>query len=139
MFLPVIVALAAGPGWRAAALVVTVATALLVPLVLLVLADSPAAVGTTPYGAVAPAPAAPAAGSSSRAGPEHRLRRRRRVAGAAGRADAGRELALEGVLDPGRHLLDLRLVDQRADPDPPHPGRARPRHAAGRPRPACWR
>src|SRR6478736_8524879 len=59
VFLPVIVALAAGPGWRAAALVVTVATALLVPLVLLVLADSPAAVGITPYGAVAPAAGAP--------------------------------------------------------------------------------
>jgi MFS family permease len=57
VFLPVIVALAAGPGWRAAALVVTLATALLVPLVLLVLADSPAAVGTTPYGAAAPASA----------------------------------------------------------------------------------
>jgi MFS family permease len=59
VFLPLIVALAAGPGWRAAALVVTVATALLVPLVLLVLADSPAAVGTTPYGAVAPAVVSP--------------------------------------------------------------------------------
>jgi MFS family permease len=59
VFLPLIVALAAGPGWRAAALVVTVATALLVPLVLLVLADSPAAVGTTPYGAVAPAAVSP--------------------------------------------------------------------------------
>jgi sugar phosphate permease len=61
VFLPLIVALAAGPGWRAAALVVTVATALLVPLVLLVLADSPAAVGTTPYGAVAPTAMAPTA------------------------------------------------------------------------------
>ena len=66
VFLPVIVALAAGPGWRAAALVVTVATALLVPLVLLVLADSPAAVGTTPYGAVAPAPGGAAGRSCPR-------------------------------------------------------------------------
>ena len=94
VFLPVIVALAAGPGWRAAALVVTVATALLVPLVLLVLADSPEAVGTTPYGAVAPAPAlAPAA--TARA-PLVRPRRRGgdrggRLARAAGGADAGGE------------------------------------------------
>ena len=40
IFLPSIAQLASGPGWRAAALVVTVATALLVPLVLLVLATA---------------------------------------------------------------------------------------------------
>lgn len=51
VFLPGIAALAAGPGWRYAALVVTVAAVLLVPLVLLVVADHPADVGLRPLGA----------------------------------------------------------------------------------------
>ena len=51
VFLPVVVRLAEGPGWRYAASVVAVLALLLVPLVLLVLADSPAQAGTTAYGA----------------------------------------------------------------------------------------
>jgi sugar phosphate permease len=51
VFLPGIAALATGPGWRYAALVVTVAAVLLVPLVLLVVADHPADVGLRPLGA----------------------------------------------------------------------------------------
>jgi sugar phosphate permease len=51
VFLPGIAALAQGPGWRYAALVVTVAAVLLVPLVLAVVADHPADVGARPYGA----------------------------------------------------------------------------------------
>ena len=43
--------------------------------------------------------------------------------------DAARLLAQRHVLDPGRHLLDLRLVDQRPDRHPLHPGGPRPRHA----------
>ncbi len=50
VFLPGIAALATGPGWRYAALVVTGAALLLVPLVLLVVRDHPADVGLAPYG-----------------------------------------------------------------------------------------
>ncbi|QBR94544.1 MFS transporter [Nocardioides euryhalodurans] len=59
VFLPAIAALAAGPGWRWAAALVTVFALLLVPLVLWVLRDSPAQVGTTPYGAPDDEPATP--------------------------------------------------------------------------------
>lgn len=65
VFLPGIAALAMGPGWRYAALVVTVVAVLLVPLVLLVVADHPADVGAEPYGAEGerpgPSPSDPAA------------------------------------------------------------------------------
>ncbi|WP_139977661.1 MFS transporter [Nocardioides litoris] len=61
VFLPVIAHLADGPGWRWASGLVAAFALLLVPLVLLLLADSPAAAGTTAYGAGEddPAPAAP--------------------------------------------------------------------------------
>ena len=51
IFLPAIAALVAGPGWRFAALGVALVALLLAPVVWLVLADSPADAGTTPYGA----------------------------------------------------------------------------------------
>jgi sugar phosphate permease len=51
VFLPGIAALATGPGWRYAALVVTGAAVLLVPLVLLVVRDWPSDVGLAPVGA----------------------------------------------------------------------------------------
>ncbi|WP_245155061.1 MFS transporter [Nocardioides sp. 1609] len=51
VFLPAIAHLADGPGWRWAAGLVAAFALLLVPLVLLLLADSPASVGTTAYGA----------------------------------------------------------------------------------------
>ena len=51
VFLPGIAALAAGPGWRYAALVVTGAALLLVPLVLFVVRDRPADLGLRPLGA----------------------------------------------------------------------------------------
>ena len=50
VFLPGIAALATGPGWRWAALVVAAASLLLVPLVLLVVRDHPADLGLAPYG-----------------------------------------------------------------------------------------
>lgn len=61
VFLPGIAHLAEGPGWRWAAGLVAAFALALVPLVLWLLADSPAAVGTTAYGAQPgdPAPAAP--------------------------------------------------------------------------------
>ena len=61
VFLPAIAHLADGPGWRWAAALVTGFALLLVPLVLLLMADSPAAAGTTAYGADpgAPQPEAP--------------------------------------------------------------------------------
>ena len=51
VFLPGIAALATGPGWRYAALVVTAAALLLVPLVLVVVRDRPSDVGLLPLGA----------------------------------------------------------------------------------------
>lgn len=51
VFLPVVVRLAEGPGWRYGAGLVTIAACALVPLVWLVLRDSPYDVGTAPYGA----------------------------------------------------------------------------------------
>jgi len=51
LFLPAIARIADGPGWRYASAIVTVFALLLVPLVLLLMRDSPTDVGTTPYGA----------------------------------------------------------------------------------------
>jgi len=51
VFLPLLAFLADGPGWRYAALVVTVAALALTPLVLRLLADDPASVGLRPLGA----------------------------------------------------------------------------------------
>jgi sugar phosphate permease len=67
VFLPGIAALATGPGWRWAALVVTVAAVLLVPLVLLVVRDRPADLGLQPYGAdgTASTLAVPAGGAAT--------------------------------------------------------------------------
>jgi sugar phosphate permease len=69
VFLPAIAALATGPGWRYAALVVTVAALLLVPLVLLVVRDDPADVGLRPFGA-GPETPEPASGRSTHRGPQ---------------------------------------------------------------------
>jgi sugar phosphate permease len=70
VFLPGIAALAAGPGWRWAALVVSVAALALVPLVLVVVRDHPADLGLVPYGArqgevVPPPPAATRSGAGA--------------------------------------------------------------------------
>jgi MFS family permease len=54
VFLPAIAGLAAGPGWRFAATLVAGFALLLVPVVWLVLRDSPEQAGTTPYGATEP-------------------------------------------------------------------------------------
>jgi MFS family permease len=53
LFLPVIAQLAEGPGWRYAAALVAMLSLAMIPLVLLLMRDSPADVGTTPYGAPA--------------------------------------------------------------------------------------
>lgn len=58
IFLPMVAHLSEGPGWRAAALTVTVAALALVPLVLWLLADSPEQAGVRAYGAE-PEPASP--------------------------------------------------------------------------------
>ncbi len=58
VFLPAIAALAVGPGWRFAAALVAGFALLLVPVVWVVLRDSPAQVGTTAYGADPDAPVA---------------------------------------------------------------------------------
>jgi MFS family permease len=64
VFLPLLAALIASHGWRVAVAVVAAFSLLLVPVVLIFFADSPAEVGTVPYGAPAdyqsPAPASDA-------------------------------------------------------------------------------
>ena len=116
VFLPAIAQLADGPGWRWAAGLVSVFALLLAPLVWLVMRDRPEDAGTTAYGAGGRAP-----GGAAR--PEHR------VAGPGGDPDPAGEQPQPDVLVPVPVVLDLRLVDQRPDRHPLHPGRARPRHA----------
>ncbi|WP_059007152.1 MFS transporter [Streptomyces specialis] len=64
-FLPLVGLLAAGPGWRVAALAVAFAALAVVPLVIWLLRDRPEALGLRPYGAgeeyVSPPPAPPGA------------------------------------------------------------------------------
>jgi MFS family permease len=59
VFLPVLAALAEGPGWRWASVAVAGGALLVVPLVAAFLHDSPAAVGLRPYGAPDDAPVLP--------------------------------------------------------------------------------
>jgi MFS family permease len=75
VFLPAIAQLADGPGWRWAAGLVTVFALALVPLVLWLLRDHPADVGTTASGAAPatsdpPAPADPVVAAAPRAVPD---------------------------------------------------------------------
>jgi len=60
IFLPFLAILVAGPGWRAASLLVAAGALLVVPLVWLFLRDRPADLGVTAYGADPIAPPAPA-------------------------------------------------------------------------------
>ncbi|MEV6441882.1 MFS transporter [Amycolatopsis sp. NPDC051716] len=53
IFLPLIANLAVGSGWRTASLVIAIAALAVVPVVLLLIRDHPADVGTTAYGAPA--------------------------------------------------------------------------------------
>ena len=59
IFLPLLAALADGPGWRWSSLAVTVGALLVMPLVLAFLRDSPADLGLRPYGAAEDIPVAP--------------------------------------------------------------------------------
>jgi MFS family permease len=68
VFLPLVAALATDHGWRTPALVVAAAALAVVPLVLLLLRDHPADVGTTAYGASpeeVTTPSGPVTGSSA--------------------------------------------------------------------------
>lgn len=58
LFLPVLARLTEDAGWRSAIRLVAAAALLLAPVALLVLRESPAAVGLLPYGATAPVPQA---------------------------------------------------------------------------------
>ena len=97
-------------------LVTTVFAALLVPL--------------RPVAAARPSEPTSARRRTAPAGAARRARRRRPGAppGSRSTRPAG-EHPQPHVLDPLRHVLDLRLVDQRPDRHPLHPGRARPRDA----------
>jgi MFS family permease len=59
VFLPLLAALADGPGWRWSSVAVTGGALLVAPLVVAFLRDSPAAVGLRPYGAPPDSPIAP--------------------------------------------------------------------------------
>jgi MFS family permease len=59
VFLPVLAALAEGPGWRWSSVAVAIGALLVVPLVLVFLRNSPADVGLRPYGAPDDSPIAP--------------------------------------------------------------------------------
>jgi MFS family permease len=61
IFLPALAAIADNDGWRPVVLVVSAVAALLVPLVWLLLPESPQAIGVLPFGAPADAPPAPVA------------------------------------------------------------------------------
>jgi MFS family permease len=70
IFLPVVAAMAATRGWRAASLLIAAAAVAVVPLVLLFLRDHPRDRGVAPYGAPAdspPPPVTPGAGAAARA------------------------------------------------------------------------
>ncbi|MFI7026110.1 MFS transporter [Micromonospora sp. NPDC049900] len=68
VFLPLLAVLVGAYGWRAAALVVTGAALLVVPLVLWLLREHPADLGLPPYGgSEVVAPVAPAGGAAARA------------------------------------------------------------------------
>jgi sugar phosphate permease len=58
VFLPMLAAVASGPGWKAVAWIVAAAAAGMVPVVLLLLRDHPQDVGLQPYGADANTPPA---------------------------------------------------------------------------------
>ena len=115
VFLPAIAQLAEGPGWRWAAGLVAAFAVALVPLAWWLLRDRPSDVGAMPYGA-----------------PDDYVER---ITEAAGRCrtrrprDVARGVAFLDLLGAVRDVLDLRVVDQRADRDALHPGRPRPRHA----------
>lgn len=59
VFLPLLAALADGPGWRWSSVAVTAGALLVAPLALAFLRDSPAAVGLRPYGADPDSPVVP--------------------------------------------------------------------------------
>ncbi|WP_091629785.1 MFS transporter [Amycolatopsis saalfeldensis] len=70
VFLPIVATLAVGNGWRTASLVIAIAALAVVPVVLLVVRDHPADIGTTALGAPADAEVArpvPKGGSARRA------------------------------------------------------------------------
>jgi MFS family permease len=70
IFLPFLAILVAGPGWRAAAILVASGALLVVPLVWLFLRDRPSDLGVTAYGADPAAPPAPV--TTGGPGPAHR-------------------------------------------------------------------
>jgi sugar phosphate permease len=63
LFLPILARLAEDDGWRWAIRVVAAAALLVVPIVLLVVRESPASVGLLPFGAVVAPPPAPSRGN----------------------------------------------------------------------------
>ncbi len=69
IFLPIVANLALDEGWRTASLVIAIAALAVVPVILLVIRDHPADVGTTAYGAAPDAvpPAVRTGGSARRA------------------------------------------------------------------------
>ena len=63
VFLPVLAALTVSTGWRAASLAVSLAALSAIPLVAILMRDSPRQMGLRPYGATGPDPGDPPAGN----------------------------------------------------------------------------
>lgn len=141
-FLPVIAALAEGPGWRWAAGSVALVSLALVPLVLALMADRPADLGLQPYGepeialdtplVSAAAEHPPAASDLDEAGPRGDRGAVRTTFDALALGAALAVLGADGV------VLRVRLVDERADADAFHSRDGRLRHEHDSPR-CCWR
>ena len=125
VFLPLLATLTERYGWRVALPLLCVRAGVAAVAVLLVMRDRPSDVGLRPFGDDGTEPC--------------RRRRRPHADHGGGARRAARCRKDKSVLDPVRHLLHLRRLDQRADPDASDSGVRRPRHSAGAGRRACSR
>ena len=123
IFLPALAALAQSAGWASVPVAVALVIAAMIPLVWLLLAESPGEVGLGPFGASVEPPAA--------------ALRRQPVPRRAGRP--GARCPLGGFLAAGGELRGVRLFHQRAGGHAPDFLLHGPRHPRGQRRRACWR
>ena len=126
IFLPLLALLAEHYGWHGVAICVTLAIAVVLPIVAILLPESPARIGLGPYG------------STAMQVPGVRPRRRRQsVRG--GDPGAGPRLAVDGFLAAVPDVRHLRVLHQRADQHAPDRLLRRSRHRRGRTARRSWR